>query len=131
MNDFEGISFFQQRRAVGCAGNDILIEFDHNPTRTDLKLLEQPGYAEPIRDFLLFSVDTNFHNQQKNRIRSNHLWVAREYGFKFVPDSLSQSMGSRDCDSHASLRRCYPDQVRRVTWLFQALSPPRADTPSM
>lgn len=85
MNDFQGISFFQQGRAVRWAGNDILIEFDHNPTRADLKLLKQLGYAEPVRDFLLFSVDANFHNQQKNRIRSNHLWVAREYGFKFVP----------------------------------------------
>jgi hypothetical protein len=85
MNDFEGISFLQQGRAVRCAGNDILIEFDHNPTRTDLKLLEQPCYAEPVCDFFFFSVDTYFHNQQKNRIRSNHLTVAREYGFKFVP----------------------------------------------
>jgi hypothetical protein len=69
MNDFEGISFFQQGRIVRCAGNDILIEFDHNPTRADLKLLEQPGYAEPDRDFFLFSVDTNFHINEKNRIR--------------------------------------------------------------
>jgi hypothetical protein len=85
MNDFEGISFFQQSRAVRCARNDILIEFDHNPARANLKLLEQPGYAEPLREFFLFSVDANFHKQQKNRIRSNHLTVAREYGFKFAP----------------------------------------------
>jgi hypothetical protein len=85
MNDFEGISFFQQGGAVRCARNDILIEFDHNPSRADLKLLEQLRYAEPVRDMFLFSIDANFHNQQKNRIRSNHLMVAREYGFKLVP----------------------------------------------
>jgi hypothetical protein len=61
MNDFEGISFFQQSRAVRCAGNDILIEFDHNPTGAYLKLIEQPGYAEPLRDFFFFPVDPNFH----------------------------------------------------------------------
>jgi hypothetical protein len=38
-----------------------------------LQLLEQPGYAEPVRDFFFFTVDLDFHNQQKNRIRSNHL----------------------------------------------------------
>jgi hypothetical protein len=85
MNDFEGISFFQQGRVVRYSGNNILIEFDYNPTWTDLQLFKQTSYAEPFRDFFFFSVDADFHNQQKNRIRSNHPWVAREYGFKFVP----------------------------------------------
>jgi hypothetical protein len=92
MNDFEGISFFQQGRAVRRAGNDILIEFDHNPTRADLQLLKQPGYAEPVCDLFFFSVNPNFHNRQKNRIRSNHLTVVREYGFKFVPIRSAKCM---------------------------------------
>jgi hypothetical protein len=111
-----------------CTGNDILIEFDHNPTGADLKLLEQPGNTEPVRDFLFFPVDANFHIK-KNRIRGNHQTVAREYGFKFVPVLLSQSMGSRDCDFRASLRRCYPDQVRRVTWLCIRFSVRLRQTP--
>jgi hypothetical protein len=67
-----------------CTGNDILIEFDHNPTGADLKLLEQPGNTEPVRDFLFFSVDTNFHIPKKTAFAVPPT-VAREYGFKFVP----------------------------------------------
>jgi hypothetical protein len=65
MNDFQGISFFQQSRAVRCPGNDILIELDDNPTGADLKILEQPGNTEPLRDFFFFPVDANFHIQKK------------------------------------------------------------------
>ena len=51
--------------------------------------------------------------------------VVREHGFKWVaPNRLR-----RDFDFHASLRRCDPDQVQRVT-CFQALSLTLADTPS-
>jgi hypothetical protein len=89
MNNFEGISFFQQSRTVRCAGNNILIEFDHNPPWADLQLLEQPGDAEPVRDFFLFSVDPDFHNPKKNRIRSNHLG-GQGIRFQVRPDSLSR-----------------------------------------
>jgi hypothetical protein len=27
-----------------------------------LQLLEQPSYAEPVRDFFFFTVDLDFHN---------------------------------------------------------------------
>jgi len=53
--------------------------------------------------------------------------VARENGFKFVP--VRSPERSRDCDFRASLRRRYPDQVRRVTWLFIRLSVRLRQTP--
>jgi len=53
--------------------------------------------------------------------------VARENGFKFAP--VRPPERSRDCDFRASLRRRYPDQVRRVTWLFIRLSVRLRQTP--
>src|SRR6266850_2388512 len=68
----------------------------------------------------LFSPLTRIFMKTKKPYPQYHLTVAREYGFKLVP--IRSPERSRDCDFHASLRRCYPDKVRRVTWLFIRLS---------
>src|SRR5258705_356820 len=52
-----------------------------------------------------------FIRTKKIRIHADHPLVAREYGFKFVP----RREPKREFDFHASLRRCDPDQVQRVT----------------
>ena len=113
MNDLEGISFFQQSRTVRFARNDIAIKLDHDATGADLQFFKQANYVEPVRDLLFFSVDTNFHVNKKTVSTLTTPKVARENGFKFVPGR--SPMRWRDCDFRASLRRRYPDQVRRVT----------------
>ena len=107
-------------------GNDITIKLDHDATGADLQFFKQPSYTEPVRNLPRFSVDTNFHINKKT-VSANHPMVARENGFKFIP--LNSPERSRDCDSRASLRRRYPDQVRRVTRLFIRLSVRLRQTP--
>jgi hypothetical protein len=85
MDDFKRIAPFEQRRTVGFAGNDIAVEFDHDAAGTDLQLFEELGNAQPLGNLLFFSIDVNFHENEKNRIRADHLTVAREYGFKRAP----------------------------------------------
>jgi len=48
------------------------------------------------------------------------------------PVGLLNIVKSRDSDTHASLRRHYPDQVQRVSRQLpcRALSPPMTNTPS-
>ena len=113
MNDLESISFIQQGQGMRFTGNDVAIEFDHDTTGADLQFFKQASYVEPVRDLLFFSVDTNFHVNKKTVSTVTTPMVARENGFKFVPAHSPER--SRDCDFRASLRRRYPDQVRRVT----------------
>lgn len=84
MNDFEGVAFFQQSRAMRFTGNNIAIKLDHNTTGTDLQFFKQPSQARPVGDFPFFSVDANLHAIKKP-YPQRHLKVAREYGFKLVP----------------------------------------------
>ena len=126
MNDLEGISVFQLGRGMRFTRHNITIELDHDASRADLQFIKQPSHIEPVRDLLLFSVDTNLHMNKKT-VSANHPTVARENGFKFVPAYARERW--RDCDSRASLRRRYPDQVRRVTWLFIRLSVRLRQTP--
>ena len=45
MDDFKRVAPFEQRRAVGLAGNDIAIELDDDAAGPDLKLIEKLGHA--------------------------------------------------------------------------------------
>jgi len=65
MHDLEGISFIQQGRTVRFTGNNIAIKLDHDTTGADLQFFKQASDVEPVRDFLFFSVDTNFHVNKK------------------------------------------------------------------
>ncbi len=94
---------------MSIARHDVAVELNHHSTGTNSQLIEQSRHAEPRGDFFIFAVDVNNHLKLKNRIRLDHAHVAREYGLKFV------SLRKGDSDSHASLRRYYPDQVQRVT----------------
>jgi len=50
VDDLERVSFFQQRRSMGLAGNDIPIELDHDSSGPNLQFLKERGDAQPIRD---------------------------------------------------------------------------------
>jgi len=126
MNDLEGISFFQLGRGMRFPGNDITIELNHDATGADLQFFKQPSHIEPVRDLPLFSVDTNFHINKKPSPQTTPWWLGKTVSSS---SRLHSSERSRDCDSRASLRRRYPDQVRRVTWLFIRLSVRLRQTP--
>ena len=63
MNDLERVAFFQPRRTVGLAGNDIPVEFDDHAPRPDLQFLEKPSDAKAVGHLSFFSVDMNLHFQ--------------------------------------------------------------------
>ena len=85
MNDLKRIAFFQRRRPMGLAGNDIPVEFDDHASGPDLQLLEKPSDAKPVGDLFFFSVNMNLHFNKKTVFATTALAVAREYGFKLVP----------------------------------------------
>ena len=65
MHDFKRVAPFEQRRAVGLAGNDVAIELDDDAAGTDLQLFEEPGDAQPVGNLFFFAVQTNFHANAK------------------------------------------------------------------
>ena len=56
MHDFKRVAPFEQRRAMGLAGNDVAIELDDDAAGTNLQLFEEPGDAQPVGNFFFFSV---------------------------------------------------------------------------
>src|SRR5258706_1182944 len=71
----------------------------------------RPFMLNPLATAFSLPLTVIFIRTKKIRIRADHPLVAREYGFKFVP----RREPKREFDFHASLRRCDPDQVQRVT----------------
>ena len=87
MDDFKRVSFFQDRRAIGLTRDNIAIQFNHDPSGTDIQFLEELGDGgQSLDDFSFspFTFITGF-TEIKNRIRKDRRTVAREYGFKLVP----------------------------------------------
>ena len=75
MNDFKRVAPFEQRRAVGFAGNDIAIELDDDAAGTDLQLFKQLGEAQPVGNLFFFSVETNLHENAKTAFtRATSRW---------------------------------------------------------
>jgi hypothetical protein len=91
MNNLEGISVFQEGRTVRLTGNDIAIELDHDPTGADLQFLKQASYVEPVCDFLLFSVDANFHVNKKT-VSAVTTHGGQGIRFQARPDALSRAL---------------------------------------
>src|SRR3970040_2328972 len=94
MHDFKCVAPFEQRRAVGFAGNDIAIKLDDDAAGTDLQLFEELGDAQPVGNLFFFSVETNFHANAKTAFtRATSRWpgntVSSASRAKFQTTSLA------------------------------------------
>ena len=56
MDDFKRVSFFQDRRGIGLTRDNIAIQFNHDPSGTDIQFLEELGDGQSLEDFSFFSV---------------------------------------------------------------------------
>jgi hypothetical protein len=75
MHDFKRVAPFEQRRAVGFAGNDVAIELDDDAAGTNLQLFEKLADAQPVGNLFFFSVETNFHINAKTAFtRATSRW---------------------------------------------------------
>jgi len=57
MNDLEGITVSEQRRAIGFTGDDLPIAFDDNASRPNFEVFEECGDGEPVSDFFFLAVN--------------------------------------------------------------------------
>jgi hypothetical protein len=124
MDDLKRIAVSEARNAVSFTGDDLPIAFDNDARGPNSQIFEQSGESKSVSDFSFLAINCQFHNNKKTASAAAEL--PGNTVSSFVPLWMM-----RDGDSHASLRRCDPDQVQRVTWLGQALSLPAADTPSI
>src|SRR3970040_3099629 len=93
MHDFKRVAPFEQRRAVGFAGNDVAIELDDDAAGTDLELFKEPGDAQPVGNLFFFSVEINFHeNAQTAFTRATSRW----------PGNTVLSSSRAECLNHAT-----------------------------
>jgi hypothetical protein len=85
VNDLQDVTISQQGGIIGVARNYVPIALDNHASGTDLQLLEQSANAQPTSEFLFFPVDFDLHWNKKTVPTATTPRVAREYGFKFVP----------------------------------------------
>lgn len=57
MNDLEGITISEQRRAIGSTGDDIPIAFDDDARRPNFEVFEECGDRESVSDFFFLAVN--------------------------------------------------------------------------
>src|SRR2546425_3712935 len=128
MNNLNRIPLLQDRILERIAGKHIVVELNNDSARTNSQTLKQLRHAETRAELFLLAVDLDNHIIKKTVSDST---TTRGQGIRFQVRPIATR--KRDRDSHASLRRHYPDQVRGVTRQLtpRVLSPPLADTPSI
>ncbi len=91
MNNLQRVPLPQQSRSIDITGEDIPVELNHDPTRTNPEVIKQLGHTEPGFDLFFFSVDMNNHRNKKtvpNRTTLNN--GAREYGPESAPIKIEK-----------------------------------------
>lgn len=109
MDDLKRITVSELRYAVSFASDNLPIAFNDNARGPNFQFLKERGDSKSVSDFSFLAVDFQFHSNKKTAS------AAASQSCQGIRFQVCPALRSRDGDSHASLRRCDPDQVQRVT----------------